>query len=243
MEKFDWKVSIRVNIFILRFAGLWPKNNIYKYNIYTLYSLVAINVFINGHNLFQVANIFFVYKDLEALTAIIFITFTEILASFKAFCYVRNMGMLRNLMSDLQENIFQPRNERQRILVQRCFDEWKFAYVSYFVPTIITLVLWAAFPIMDGTFKQYRLPFSAWYPYDTQTSPLYQITYIYQVLGIWFLAITHLNMDSMITALMSCVKCQCEILCDNVRNLRNCERGTYSEKLVGCIQHHQKILR
>jgi hypothetical protein len=204
MENFDWKLTIRANILVLKVAGLWPKGSeIYKLNLYTLYFFV----FINGHNFFQAANIFFVYTDLEALSALIFVTITDVLASFKVYCFIRNIAILKRLLA------------------------------------FTTLVLWAIFPIMDGTVKDRRLPFSAWYPYNTKISPLYEITYLYQVISVWCLAIANLNMDTLIAALMMYIGCQCDILCDDMKNLRNSVESDFNRKLLDCIEHHKTILR
>ncbi|RZC39416.1 odorant receptor 46a, isoform B-like [Asbolus verrucosus] len=44
---------------------------------------------------------------------------------------------------------------------------------------------------------------------------LYEVTYLYQVISIGFLAMAHLNMDTIISALMVYVGAQSDILCDN----------------------------
>ncbi|KAJ3636029.1 hypothetical protein MTP99_008879 [Tenebrio molitor] len=244
MENFDWKLTIRANILVLKVAGLWPKGSeTYKFNLYTLYSFVSLNLFINAHNFFQAANILFVYTDLEALTALIFVTITDVLASFKVYCFVRNIAILKTLMVKLDKQIFQPRNEKQRDLVRPNLNSWKYTYEAFYIPVVTTLVLWAIFPIIDGTVKDRRLPFSAWYPYNTKTSPSYEITYLYQVISIWFLAIANLNMDTLIAALMMYIGCQCDILCDDMKNLRNSVEDDFNRKLLDCIEHHKTILR
>jgi hypothetical protein len=240
MENFDWKLTIRPNILVLKVAGLWPKGSeIYKLSLYTLYSFV----FINGHNFFQAANIFFVYTDLEALSALIFVTITDVLASFKVYCFIQNIAILKRLLAKLDKQIFQPRNEQQRDLVQPSLNSWKYTYTAFCIPVFTTLVLWAIFPIMDGTVKDRRLPFSAWYPYNTKISPLYEITYLYQVISVWCLAIANLNMDTLIAALMMYIGCQCDILCDDMKNLRNSVGDDFNRKLLDCIEHHKTILR
>jgi hypothetical protein len=173
MENFDWKFTIRVNIMILKIVGLWPKGTeIYKCNFYTLYSIISLNVFINARNFFQAANIVFVYTDLEALAALIFLTVTDLLASFKVYCFVRNIAILKSLMVKLDKKIFQPKNDQQIDLIRPNLNSWKFAYVAFWVPALATLISWAIFPVLDGTVKEYRLPFSAWYPFDTKTKLL-----------------------------------------------------------------------
>ncbi|KAJ3663373.1 hypothetical protein Zmor_007651 [Zophobas morio] len=240
MDKFDWKLVIKANIVSLKVLGLWPEGNEdYKKNLYTLYAFISLNLFINGHNFFQAMNIFFVYTDLEALTAIIFITITDVLASIKVYYFVRNMKQLKNLMVTLEEKLFQPKHVDQKFVFMSGLNFWKFTYVVYHFPVVPTLSSWTVYPVVDGSAKDYRLPFSAWYPYNTKISPFYQITYIYQVLCIWFLALATLNMDTLIAALMMFVGAQCDILADNVKNLVHADYGT---NLLQCMHHHRKIL-
>ncbi|RZC38603.1 7tm 6 domain containing protein, partial [Asbolus verrucosus] len=244
MAKYDWKITIKINILILKLVGLWPQEDeSYRFNLYTFYSIISINIFINAHNFFQTMNIFFVYSDLEALTATIFVTLTDVLASVKAFYFTQNMKILKKLMINLNSEIFQPKSDRQLILITPGLNSWKAIYAAFWAPVATTLFLWAIFPILDGSVKQQRLPFSAWYPYNSKISPLYEITYMYQVISIWFLATANLNMDTLIAALMMYIGTQCDILCDDLRNLRDCIGSEFNRKLVQCIQHYKTIVK
>ncbi|RZC37207.1 7tm 6 domain containing protein, partial [Asbolus verrucosus] len=243
MAKYDWKRAIKINILILKLVGLWPhEDESYKFNLYTFYAIISINFLINGHNFFQTMNIFVVYPDLEALAETIFVTITDLLASVKVYYFTRNMGQLKKLMVELNSEIFQPKSEEQMILVRPGLFSWKMTYVGFWTPVATTLFLWASFPIMDGSVKEYRLPFSAWYPFNTKISPWYELTYLHQVVSIWFMATANVNMDTLIAALMMYTGVQCDILCDNLRNLSGVE-GEFVGKLVASMQHHRKIVK
>jgi hypothetical protein len=242
MEKFSWKLSINPNIVVLKLLGLWPKGHEgYKFNLYTLYS-ISMNTFVTGQNLCQTVYIFYIYSDLQALAAIIFLLFTSSLTSVKAYYFFRNMNLLKDLMVVLESKQFQP-SQHQTLLVQPMLKLWTFVYKAYWFFVGSTVLLLGVFPVVDGSFRQYRLPFVAWYPYNTTISPFYEITYIYQTFSIGFLASLCLNLDSLIAALMVFIILQCDILCDNLRNLHSCKENDYYDKLIECIEHHQKILR
>ena len=242
MKKFDWKAATRINTLMLKSVGLWPEGDgTYNFNTYTIYAVISINLFVNGHTFFQVMNIFFVYSNLEALTATIFITASEVLVSVKVYNYVQNIKLLKKLKNDLDTDIFQPTNEAQILLIEPHLKMWKATYFAFCIPSTAAVVLFAAFPILDQTIKEYRLPFSAWYPYNTKISPLYEITYLYQVIGILFTAIVNLNTDALISALMMYVAAQCDILCDELRNLTGSEN--IHEKIIICVRRHQAMLR
>ncbi|RZC41719.1 7tm 6 domain containing protein, partial [Asbolus verrucosus] len=240
MQHFNWKLIIRMNILMLHSVGLWPKNDeIYKPNLYTFYAMISIVMIMGSHNFFQLMNIFFVYKDLETVAETIFITATDLLISVKMYFFVRNMGILKELMIKLNSGIFQPRNSQQIELVWPRINIWKKTYVVYWLSVGTTVFVWTIFPFLDNSVKTHRLPFSAWYPYDAKISPFYESTYLYQVIGIWFLTVAAVNMDTLIAALMMYTATQCDILCDDLKNLRE----NFYEVFITCVKHHQDIIR
>lgn len=184
----------------------------------------------------------FVYKDLTALVDTIFVVITEILGSLKAFYFVQNMKILQQLMKNINCDIFQPKTLEQKRLVQPILALWKIIYILYWFPVTSTLTSWAVFPILDGSSKIFRLPFAAWYPYNTNISPWYELTYVYQVVGVWFLAISTLNIDTLILALMTYTSAQSVLLCNSVKNLKTDAMQSYNTKLLKCIVHHKKLI-
>ncbi|KAJ3663367.1 hypothetical protein Zmor_007648 [Zophobas morio] len=243
MENFVWKDTIRINILVLRFAGLWPEGvEGYKLNYYTLYSLAVI-FFMNANNAFQTAYICFIYTDLQALTAIFFVLVTDWLATLKIHCFIKNARILQRLMSDLEITEFQPRNDEQVDLVRPTLKTWKIVYQAYVAVTITAVLLYCLFPLVNGTFKEFRLPYWAWYPYDTKISPNYEFTYIYQVVSIAMLASVNINMDTLIAALMMYVAIQCDILSDNLKHVKNDEDSQFVKELEYHVTHHKMILR
>ncbi|RZB40142.1 7tm 6 domain containing protein, partial [Asbolus verrucosus] len=246
MEHFDWKHTIRLNIRILKLVGLWPAGDeSYKPNLYTLWMMVSIIILQIGHIFFQTANIFFLLDDLQAVTGIVFILLTEMQGVQKAYCLIKNMKMLKQLMITVNSDLFQPKNPQQRALIEPTLGTWKAIFWTLLTFDISCMVFMAFFPILDKTYKEYRLPSSAWYPYNTKTSPQYELTYLFQVAGINLLNITNLNIDALIAALNMYIGAQFDILCDNLRNLHD-NKETSAEvniKLRGCIRHHREILK
>jgi hypothetical protein len=154
MEKFSWKLTIKTNIFVLKLLGLWPKGNEgYEFNIYTLYAF-SIKAFVDGNNLFQTVYIFYIYSDLEALAAIVFLLFTLCLDSVKAYYFMRQIRILKGLMVELESEEFQPK-QHQRVLVQPMLNVWTFIYKTLWFFYGSTSLLLAVFPLMDGSFHEH----------------------------------------------------------------------------------------
>ncbi|RZC35631.1 7tm 6 domain containing protein [Asbolus verrucosus] len=244
MEKFDWKLTIKMNIFMLKVVGLWPEGNeTYKLNFYTLYAVISTTFFVFGHNFFQIFNIVFIFNDLKALTGTIFIILTQMLAILKSYYLVQNMKTLKGLLVILNSDIFQPKTIIQRGLIEPSLNIWKNIYMVFFTMTTNDILFWSTFPILDKSVKEYRLPFLAWYPYTTKISPLYEMTYIYQIVAVYFIAMVNLNIDTLIAALNMYTGAQCDILCDSLRSLLNGDVPTdINKKFINCTEHHKEIL-
>ncbi|XP_064212327.1 odorant receptor 4-like [Tribolium castaneum] len=102
-------------------------------------------------------------------------------------------------------------------------------------------MLITTYPIIDGSIRKLELPFWAWYPYNIREAPLFQIVYMYQFFCVWCIAFLSMNIDMSNTSLMMFVKVQCQLLCNNLRNLKNYD-NCFNAKLIECIKHHQQIL-
>jgi hypothetical protein len=63
MKTFDWTLTIKVNLLLLKVVGLWPNGDeTYKCNLYTLYAIISGMLFTIGHNLLQTINLFFLLE-------------------------------------------------------------------------------------------------------------------------------------------------------------------------------------
>ncbi|RZC42149.1 7tm 6 domain containing protein [Asbolus verrucosus] len=155
------------------------------------------------------------------------------------------MKILKQLMATVNSDLFQPKSDEQKNLIQPTIATWKMTVRTLGFLALACLFLWSFFPILDKTYKVYRLPFLAWYPYSFKTSPQYEFTYLYQVLAIHFIAVVNLNIDSLIAALNMFVAAQFQILCDDLRNLHQADVSSIDvkKKLKSCINHHREILK
>ena len=238
MKKYDWKTSLTVTLCILKCIGLWPEK-FYTCNFYTLYAIFVAIVIVAGHNLSQIINIFFVYTDLEALTATIFVLTTNILATIKMCLFVRNLKVIKQLFAVLDRDQFQPKSAHQRNLLQPSLKFWKVSFVVFHTVVALNVTLWSISPLTN---EEQKLPFLAWYPFNIDISPNYNIVYMYQVTGIWYVTSANISLDTMTYAFFMYTWSQCDILCDDLSNLD----GTVDEfkkKLEECVNHHKEIVR
>ncbi|RZC35601.1 7tm 6 domain containing protein, partial [Asbolus verrucosus] len=240
MEKFYWELVIRTNLQMLHSVGLWPKNDeIYKLDLYSFYAAFSVIIIMIGHNFFQLMYVFSVYKNLEALTEMMVITATDFLITIKLCFFLLNMRKVKELMITLNSVLFQPKSF-QLDLIRPHLNIWKKTYIGYWMLVGSAVVAMVIFPFVDNSFKDHRLPFLTWYPFDATISPVYEIIYIYQVVGVSFRTVAVVNMDTLIAALMVYITTQCDILCDNLRNI---DKNFYETLFIKCIRHHQEVVR
>ena len=100
------------------------------------------------------------------------------------------------------------------------------------------------FPILDNLTAQHELIFRSWFPYDVEVSPFYEISYSYQFVHLWFGAFVTHNIDTLVTALMTYIGLQCDLLCDNLRNLGYTQNESIlNTEFAVCVKQHKKFLR
>ena len=148
------------------------------------------------------------------------------------------MSIVKKLMRMLDDDLFQPRDVSQVALVQPNLDVWKMIYKAFMTTCCGSNLFWAVFPLLDKSSEGNRLPFLAWYPYNTKISPMYEITYAHQVLSYTCTCVTPINVDTFIAAINVYTTSQFDILCDILRNL-------HLSNNVGakCVRHYWIILK
>ncbi|RZB40289.1 7tm 6 domain containing protein, partial [Asbolus verrucosus] len=237
---YEWKSTIKINIFILKLMGLWPGTNDSRSSrLYTIYTVITIVFFLYGSVSLQILYVVLIRTNLETLTRLLFVLMTKSLVCVKAFCLMQNTKIIQRLIKNMNKDLFQVKTINHWNLIQPALLIWKMTYFTFWLLATSTIFMWSISPILDKSFKEYQLPFPALYPYDTQKSPFYEITYVHQVIGVFIVGTTDSNLDTLISALMTFVGAQCDILCDNLRNI---DYKKFNEQLKTCMRHHKEIL-
>jgi hypothetical protein len=240
MDKFEWKQTIRKNIFLLQMFGLWPKDETYKFDSYAALSAFLLTIFYFIGVFAQIINLFYIHHDLTILTRTIYLLVTEMLFGLKVYYVIKNTPLFKHLMNVLDADLFQPKSTRQVDLIRASLDTWTTVYKIFLGVCWGTDVFWAIYPLLDRSNLDRQLPYIAWYPYDAKQSPFYQLTYLHQVASYTYTIFSHINIDMLIAALNVYVGCQFDILGDNLRNLHE---GDPNTNLINCVEHQKLILK
>ncbi|KAJ3663316.1 hypothetical protein Zmor_007612 [Zophobas morio] len=242
MKKFDWEQPIHKTTFMLHLIGLWPPgSNCYKSIFYTIYATL-LGFLALSHVVFQAISNVFLFGDLEALTDTLFFTLSECLITLKAYFFVLNLKVIKNLLLSLNSDNFQPKTEKQVIRAQLELNTYRKINYVYRSVVIASGVFWCAIPLSDRKVNLYGLPFNIWYPYKVGLSPFYELTYLYQFVSILYIAIANVGVDMMVGALMIYICTQCIMLCDTLKKAES-RKSDVINKISACVNHHKDILR
>ncbi|KAJ3663301.1 hypothetical protein Zmor_007602 [Zophobas morio] len=239
MENFDWLSTIKINTKMLKYLSLWPTNGQYKLDLYKLYTTILVLIFIHTYNMSIFMGIIFSHKNLADLTRRIFMTSSEILTSVKTHHFIKNIKTLQLMTEDLESVKFvPPKNTEQIKLVQPDLNIWKLVFTILQLSCWTTVVFIISAPILQ---RKHELPTPAWFPFNTNISPNYELTYFYQSLGVTVVVAVVISLDVFVMNWMMIIGVQCEILCDNLKNIKN-ENNNFNKKLIDCIRHHKVIV-
>ena len=179
-------------------------------------------------------------NDLEVITGTAFLSVSESLVVVKMSYLARNIKTFKKLLVMLNSHLFQPRSTKQVNLVAPSLNVWRFMYNLLGSSVTLAVIFYALTPILTGSTKTHRLPFIASYPFDTTSSPFYQIIYLHQVASILFLAYINVNLDTFLAAFSLYAGAQLDILCDDFRNI---EPDGFREELLLCVNRYREIIR
>lgn len=242
MKNLCWKNTVKLNFSMMKIVGIWPKEK-YKFDLYSFYTIISVNLFISGHVIFHTVAVYIMRRNLKQLIGALYMSLTETLLLIKILYFIKNSKQLKKLFTTLESDIFQPKNEAQLKLVIPNLNFWIKIHRLFGILVLNTVLLFISLPILSKSVKYYRLPLEAWYPYNTQKAPNYEITYLYQCLSILFRGVASVSIDTCIAALNMYIGTQCDILCDNLKNLNKTTENSFLEILKHCVKHHQAILR
>lgn len=245
----------RLNIYILKLFGVWPKENHFNCSLYSTYGICIQTFFVKLHAFFAIVKLFAIYDNLAEFSSAIFITFSVLMTAVKFYFMMYKLSTIKNMVQKTTSDTFQPTTASQRQIFDKNLRSWNVMYILYMFVAYFTVFLWTLYPLMDN--KERRLPFNVWYPYDYRMSPLYELSYLHQIIMIMVVVSVSLNVDTLTSAMMMHIALQCEIISDTVRNIYDYTRNRLetegksaltmgsqevNKSLVMCINHHREIL-
>lgn len=240
MKKFNWLFVINLPILHLKTLGLWPINqNSDWYYCHIAWRCIGCSLFGLCCIISEAAYLLLVPTNLAFITRACSIFGNKAAIITKVFILIKNKKFLQNLPETLNGDSFQPKSKKQKVMVEPrlivCHKLFKMYYWLVLVLAIFCLCL----PFLNQS-DAHLLPFAAVYPFNHSVSPFYEISYIHQTIGLWYITAIGISTDILISSLNLYIYAQFTILCNNLEKLHLLADVNYG--LLQRILHYQTIL-
>lgn len=252
----DWRSAFFLNLRRCQAFGWWKieSGSVSKRFAYAVYRFISVT-FLNVFTLLQLIDLYEAAADLDKISANVCGTSVSVVSMSKVFVVLYNSRHVEDLQKSLADNLgvgHVGRDKSDISILLRGSDEILRLTKIFFGLVIPTVFFWSILPLIDESGVM-KLPLRLWIPYDWDESPVYEIFYAYQVIGLWLFAVVILSNDLIIFGFIIQICSQYEILEKNIRRLDEFCAGdllsnprgerTLIKEIKKSIAHHQEILR
>ncbi|XP_017785451.1 PREDICTED: odorant receptor Or1-like [Nicrophorus vespilloides] len=245
--------AVAPNFFVMHLLGIWPTKT--STRLYKTYAVIITSFVFFLYIISELVNIVISFGDLELITQASFLFLTHMAQLVKLYFFGRYRNRIQSLTDSLERRVFQPRNGRQLVMVKRSMRRATVTYYVLISMSIATCSLWAVFPMIEVGENGMELPLSAYYPFSTDLTIVFNVIFAYQILSTAINAATNVSMDTTTSGFMSLVCGQLDILNDSLIHVKDFAEEQISsdrsisldaameENLVHCVDHHRNILQ
>lgn len=251
---------LKTNIKIFQLLGLWPEQEkISETSLLWKSYLILMQVFCLGvFNLQQIIYLCLI-DDFSLFVATGFSLMSTILASIKAYIFLTRFRLVRKIVNTLDTDNFQPKNTQQEETVRHNFNIQKRINIAFMTIVFGIVAARCAEPFFTN---DTYLPYNCWYPYDFKKSPYYELSWIHQLISVYYCCVVIVNFDMFAVTLMIYIGQECDMLVNTVENIeeftarkvtpqdhrktigksKNFIMTRINSTLIDCIKRHKEIL-
>nr|CUQ99399.1 Olfactory receptor 16 [Manduca sexta] len=167
--------SLRFCLTMLKLTGFLVPNGVIEFtvfhNIYWFFWMmfvVGINVITQTGDLIQV------WGNLSLMTSAAFLLLSDVAMMMKIINVVMRGRVIQTVIDGMDLELRSEARAKGRKIIKECDDQTTRHLYLFLCLSGVTVLGWA------GSAEHNKLPLRAWYPYDTSTSPAYELTYIQQ---------------------------------------------------------------
>ncbi|XP_063539270.1 odorant receptor Or1-like [Cydia strobilella] len=254
-------VKIKINIgdlylsrakFVMSFLGVWmpPPNESIMRKCYRFFMLSLQHSFL----VFQVIYMCQVLGDLEEVSQSSFLLFTQACLCFKVTVFHANMESFRELLAQMNSEIFMPQTEGHVKILKLQASRIKRLLLGFMVCSQTTCTLFALRPLFDDANRNF--PFKMWMPVSPEHSPQYELGFLFQLMTISMSAFMYFGVDSVCLSMVIFGCAEIDIIKEKIMNVKPiAERrvnrsitvknilNEHYKVLIECVAHHQAILK
>nr|UVB79112.1 odorant receptor 13 [Heortia vitessoides] len=242
-------LSIRLSLTALRLVGWWPPESLKRTNklIYDCYGVFWFMFMLGSYIISQAVDMCLIWGNLPLMTGVAFVLFTNLAQAVKIFNTVRRRSLIQDIIRGADQVLRDVDSDEAKAIVQSCNRETSLQQLIFCCLTFVTMLGWAT------SAEKNQLPLRAWYPYDTTSSPAYELTYIHQIGALYVAAFLNVGKDTLVTSLLAQCRCRLRLLGLSLRTLCRDLKLTESMltheqeaivkgRLHRCVEQHQSAL-
>lgn len=241
---------VKVSLSITRYIGTWPPILEPQRHFYLVYSAISFIFLLGIYLTVQIVNLIIIWGDVDRMVASAFLLMTNSVHAYKIFVILKHQKRIQALLDMVNGKMFtRDNNKYERLLTWYAWQGIKH-HIFYQSFGTVAVFCWGFTPIADviaGNGR--RLPMDAWYPYDTEKTPAFELTCAHQAIAVIIACFHNVGMDTLVTGLLNVACCQLEIVKRNIQALdyvNSQDNINYQDEqlmceLKKCIQHSQQI--
>ncbi|EFN83902.1 Odorant receptor 46a, isoform A [Harpegnathos saltator] len=236
METREMRV-MRFTLSILALAGCWRPfswTSLVKHVLYNIYTLLVISV-LYSFTFSQFMEIVLNVSNPNDFTNILYTMMAMIVACCKVLSMWMNHESFVVLIRKLNEGTFRPLVPAEREIRRKCDETIRNNAMCYAILIEITCAGNVLVSLLTN-FRNRKLTFPEWVPYDYSPYVIYCLTYTYQYVSVITASFVNVACDSFIVGFLLHVCCQISILNYRLKNI------TSHNTLNYCVRHHYDII-
>lgn len=206
----------------MNIAGYWfPRGSNTKNVIaYTAYSVLIVNCTLIIYMCTEIAYLNKIFGQLEEMVDTLFLLLTHAMQCIKILTFVVHKEEVYKLLDCMKGDTFRPRNTRQFKNAVKIT-----AYTNVIAKVLVSMViacclLCGAKVLIEETGTR-QLPVKASFPFNTDTSPRYEIISLYQIIILMMCGCANAAMDMTAAAFISQICIQLDVLSDTLLHIKD----------------------
>ncbi|XP_012527647.2 odorant receptor 46a [Monomorium pharaonis] len=203
------------------------------YNLYRIFIIIILYIFA----FLQFMDITLNVDNPDDFTNILYMALNVSVSGYKLLIMWLNYKSVTTLIIKLNEEPFKPMNTDE-LKIRQKFD--KIIRCNTLRYSILIASSWTFMSLMSllTDFKNRKLTYREWVPYDYSSYMVFCITYAHQFLSTFYCASVNVACDTLICGFLMHVYCQIEILEYRLKKILDDENI-----LAYCIHHHNSIFK
>ncbi|XP_070518434.1 odorant receptor 46a-like isoform X2 [Cardiocondyla obscurior] len=229
--------ALKFTFLIVTFVGCFRPlswTSVFRRTVYNLYRIFIITI-LYIFAFLQFMDLLLNVDNPDDFTNILYMALNVSVSGFKLLIMWLNYSSITTLIITLDEEPFKPLDPGELRIRQKIDKIIRSNTLRYSI-LIATSWTFMSFMSLLTDFRQRKLTYREWVPYDYSSYMLFCITYIHQFISTFYCASVNVACDTLICGFLMHVYCQIEILEHRLKKILDNQ-----SILRSCIRHHNNI--